>query len=228
VESRRTSPFLENPFQLRAVAQGVSIEPETTTLTDVPVGEPQPLSWTLTNDFGPVTVTPTGGPLGSAFIDRPTIGHDEHSFFDVAVPAGASRLDVTIGNTSDLGADLDLFVRLNGVLVAQDADGDSEESVSIANPAAGTYEVEIHGFDVPAGTTEYDYRDVFFAGSLGSISVSGTPIQLDHGESAPLSGSVTAGATTAAGRQLFGNMTLLNESGGVVGRAGVVITNVIG
>ena len=30
--------------------------------------------------------------------------------YTVEVPEGASRLDVSIGNTSDLGADLDLYV----------------------------------------------------------------------------------------------------------------------
>ena len=52
--------------------------------------------------------------------------------FEVAVPAGAQRLDVTIGNPSDLSADLDLTVyNAAGELVGQDADGDSEESVSL-------------------------------------------------------------------------------------------------
>ena len=36
-------------------------------------GEPTPVTWTLTNDFGPVTVQGQGGPLGSSFTDRPTI-----------------------------------------------------------------------------------------------------------------------------------------------------------
>ncbi len=67
------------------------------------------------------------------------------------VPAGTPRLDVAIGNTSDLGADLDLYVRLNGVEVARAADGDSEEAVSIANPAPGTYEVDVDGFAIPSG-----------------------------------------------------------------------------
>ena len=83
------------------------------------------------------------------------------------MPAGATRLDVAINNTSDPGADLDLFVyNAAGALAGQSADGDSNESVSLANPAAGTYTVVIDGYSVPAGTTQYDYRDVFYSLSV--------------------------------------------------------------
>ena len=43
--------------------------------------------------------------------------------------------------------------------------------MSYANPAAGTYTVTVDGYSVPAGSTTYDYVDVFYGGSLGSISV---------------------------------------------------------
>ena len=122
-----------------------------------------------------------------------------------------------------LGADLDLFVRRNGVLVGQSADGDSEESVRINNPAAGTYVVQIDGFDVPAGTTAYDYRDVFYAGALGSVSVASAPVTLATGASTTISGSVTANVAPDAARQLFGEMTVVTSEGAVVGRGGVLI-----
>ena len=84
--------------------------------------------------------------------------------FTVVVPEGAERLTATIGRTSDLGADLDLYVRnAAGTIVGQAADGDSEESVTLTKPAAGTYTVQVDGYSVPAGTTEYDYLDVFFS-----------------------------------------------------------------
>ena len=84
----------------------------------------------------------------------------------MTVPAGATSLRATIGSPSDPGADLDLFVYncTSGtcVLAGQNADGDSEESVTIANPAAGAWRVIVDGFAVPAGTTTYKYIDVFF------------------------------------------------------------------
>ena len=48
------------------------------------------------------------------------------------------------------------------MLAGQSADGDSEESVTIANPAAGAWRVTVDGFAVPQGTTTYKYIDVFF------------------------------------------------------------------
>jgi hypothetical protein len=200
VESRRTSPLLDNPFTLSATLQGVSVSPAVTELASVTSGVPTALSWDLANTFGPVTVTGTGGPLGSAVRGRNTIANHAQQVFNVDVPAGAARLTVTIGNPSDPAADLDLFVRRNGTLVGQSADGDSEESVSIANPPAGTYQITIDGFAVPAGTTGYDYLDVFFASALGSVAVTTGPISLAPGGHATVDGSVTASGTPAAGR----------------------------
>ena len=81
----------------------------------------------------------------------------------------------TIGATSDTGADLDLFVYncTTGtcVLAGQSADGDCEESVTIANPAAGAWVVLVDGYAVPSGSTTYDYVDVFTNAAFGSVAV---------------------------------------------------------
>ena len=164
-----------------------------------------------------------GGPLGSSFTARPSIATGETDTFTVEVPEGATRLDVSIGNTSDPGADLDLVVYRNGVVVGSDADGDSEEIVSLTNPAAGTYTAEVIGFDVPAGTTEYDYRDVFFSPALGAVDVPETFVDLANGATATITGTVTAQATPAAGRQLFGELTVVTDEGAIVGRGAVRI-----
>ena len=116
----------------------------------------------------------------------------------------------------------------NGAIVAQDADGDSEESVSIPNPAADTYTVVVDGFAVPAGTTAYDYRDVFFSPALGAVETSGAPVTLANGASATITGSVTALSVPAEGRQLFGEMRVVTDEGAVVGRGNVLIGTVTG
>ncbi|MFL6127499.1 MAG: S8 family serine peptidase [Mycobacteriales bacterium] len=223
VEARRTSPALENPFQIGARIQGVTVTPAVVELPSVAAGVPTPVTWTLTNDFGTVQVHGRGGPLGSSFSDRPTIATGELDQYQVVVPAGATRLDVSIGNTSDPAADLDLYLLRNGVRVAQSADGDSEESVSLANPTAGTYTVQVVGFAVPAGSTGYDYRDVFYSPALGSVDVPATTVTLANGASATITGSVTALVAPAAGRQLFGEMTVVTDEGAIVGRGAVRI-----
>jgi subtilisin family serine protease len=226
VESRRTSPSLRNPYELTAKVQGVTVNPATVELPSVTAGVATPVTWTVKNNFGPLRLTATGGPLGSARSQRPTIANGATQEYTVEVPAGAQRLDVAIGNVSDAAADLDLAVYLGDTRVAVAADGDSEEAVSIPNPAAGTYRVVVDGYAVPSGSTQYDYLDVFLSPALGAMTVPATVLSLANGASAPVTGSVTAAAAPAAGRILFGEMTLITDEGAVVGRGTVTIGEV--
>lgn len=226
VEARRTTPSLNNPFQIRAAVQGVAVAPATVILPSVTAGQATAVSWTLTNTFGPVTVRGQGGPLGSAAVQRPSIAEGAQQTYTVEVPAGTSRLDVAISNPSDPGADLDLYVLKDGRLVGQSADGDSDESVSLSKPAAGTYTVLVDGYAVPAGTTQYDYRDVFYTSALGALTVPGDTLTLANGQSRMLTGSLTALAPPGAGRQLFGELVLVTDQGAVVGRGSVLVRSV--
>jgi hypothetical protein len=146
----------------------------------------------------------------------------------VVVPAGATSLRATIGNPSDPAADLDLFVlRPDGTTAGQSADGDSEESVTIANPAAGTWKVRVDGFSVPAGSTTYEYIDVFFTtAAMGSVSVTDANAVRAAGSSWTVPGSVTANVAPAAGRVLYGNVEVRTDQNVLVGRGDVVVENV--
>jgi hypothetical protein len=228
VESRRTTPVLSNPFTLTAKVQGVTVSPETTTLPSVTVGAANPVTWTVKNDFGPVTVTPQGGPLGSANRQRPTIAEGESQEYEFVLPAGSAQLNVSIGNPADAAADLDLSLYRDGALVGQDADGDSEESISLTNPAAGTYTVVVDGYSIPAGSTAYDYLDVYYSAALGTVAVPATPVTLANGASTTVTGSVTVASTPPANRELFGDLAIVTNEGAVVGRATVVIGSVAG
>jgi subtilisin family serine protease len=226
VESRRTSPSLRNPYELTAKVQGVTVEPATVELPSVTAGTASPVSWKVKNNFGPLKLIATGGALGSSLTERPSIANGASQEYTVEVPAGAQRLDVAIGNVSDGAADLDLTVYLGAAQVGQDADGDSEESVSIPNPAAGTYTVVVDGYSVPSGSTEYDYQDVFLSPALGAMTVPSTTLSLANGATATVTGSITAASAPAAGRSLFGAMTLVTDEGAVVGRGAVSIGEV--
>ena len=226
VEARRTSPSLRNPYELTAKVQGVTVNPATVELPSVTAGVATPVTWTVKNNFGPLRLTATGGALGSARTERPTIADGASQEYTVDVPAGAQRLDVAIGNVSDGAADLDLSVYLGDTVVGQSADGDSEESVSIRNPAAGSYRVVVDGYAVPSGSTEYDYRDVFISPALGALTVPATVLNLASGASAQVTGSVVATSAPAEGRTLFGEMTLITDEGAVVGRGTVSIGEV--
>lgn len=223
VEARRTSPSLENPFQLQARVQGVAVEPAVVELPSVTAGTPTAVSWGLTNTFGPVRVSGIGGPLSSVHSERPSIAQGGSQEYQVTVPAGTTSFTARIGNTTDLGADLDLYVFLGATQVGRSADGDSEEAVTLTNPAAGTYRVVVQGYAVTAGGTRYDYRDSFSSPALGSLAAPSTPVFLANGATTALTGSVTALSAPAAGRALYGDLAVTTIDGAVVGHGSVAV-----
>ncbi|MFE9098436.1 S8 family serine peptidase [Streptomyces sp. NPDC007264] len=228
VESRRTSPLLDNPYRLDVAVLGAAFAPETVTVPEAKIGTPAAVSWTVTNAYAALDGALKGGPLGSSKTARPTVQDTETQTTTIEVPAGATSLDVAIGNVSDTAADLDLTVYdASGKQVAQSADGDSEESVHIASPAAGTYTVEVAGYSVPSGSTAYDYRDVFFSPALGQVAVDeSAPVTLGTGDSATVSGTVTAAAAAPEGREFFGQVQLVNARGTAAGVGSVKIEKV--
>jgi subtilisin family serine protease len=226
VEARRTSPQLDNPYKLDVTVLGAAFDPAVQTVPEAKVGTPAPVSWNVTNNFAAISGgSLKGGPLGSAYTAKPTIAEGDAQTTTLVLPAGATRLDVSIGSTSDTGADLDLYVYRDGVLVGQSADGDAEEAVSLTDPAAGTYTFEVDGYAVPSGSTTYDYEDVYYSDGLGQVEVDGSaPVNLAHGATAPVSASLLAAAVAPEGRQLFGEVQLLNSRGTVAGKGSVIIT----
>jgi subtilisin family serine protease len=227
VESRRTSPLLNNPFKLDVTVLGAAFDPAVKTLPEAKIGTPTAVEWNVTNQFAAIDGKPAGGSLGSAKVARPTIAHREQQESTLTIGEGVERLDVAIGSTSDNGADLDLFVLKDGVVVGQAADGDSEEAVSLVKPAAGTYTIRVDGYSVPAGTTEFDYRDVYFSSALGTLKVDSTkPVELPAGGSAQVGAEVVVSGAAPEGRQFFGEVRLLNGRGTVAGSGSVVIGKV--
>ncbi|MCX4908666.1 S8 family serine peptidase [Streptomyces sp. NBC_00878] len=227
VESRRTSPLLDNPYKLSVEVLGADFDPEVVNVPEVKVGTPAPVSWTVTNKLVPVDGSLKGGPLGSSKTARPTIADGATDTTTVDVPAGAGSLDVSIGNVSDSAADLDLTVYdAQGNQVAQSADGDSEESVSVPSPAAGTYTIEVVGYAIPAGSTAYDYLDVYFSPALGEVQVDSTPVKLATGGTASVAAKVVANAAPPEGRTFFGRAQLVNARGTVAGTGNVLIGKV--
>ncbi|MEU9756450.1 S8 family serine peptidase [Streptomyces althioticus] len=229
VEARRTSPLLDNPYKLDVAVLGAAFDPETVTVPEAKVGTPAAVDWTVTNEAAAIDGKLVGGPLGSSKTARPSISTGDVHTTTVEVPEGSASLDVSIGNVSDTAADLDLAVYDEaGNRVAQSADGDSEESVSIASPKAGTYTIEVDGYSVPAGTTEYDYLDVFFSATLGTVTVDeSAPVKLGTGAEAAVSGEVTVAAAAPEGRAFFGRVQLVNARGTVAGIGNVAIEKVV-
>ena len=226
VEARRTSDVDNAPFTLTASILGASVSPNPDVIASATIGVPIARSYTLTNLFGAFTGRAVGTTLGSAKRGVESIANQGVTQFDVDVAAGSTSLRATIGGTSDAAADLDLYILRNGSVVGQSADGDSEESVTIANPAAGTYTIRIEGYAVPAGTTTYNYIDVFTNAAFGSVSLTDANALRLAGSLWTVSGTVTANAAPAAGRVLLGNVQVRTDGNVLVGSGDVVVESI--
>jgi hypothetical protein len=108
----------------------------------------------------------------------------------------------------------------------QSADGDSDESVTITNPAAGIWRVLVDGYAVPAGTTSYSYLDVFVNPAFGSVSVTDANALRPAGASWTVPASVTANTAPAVGRVLLGNVQVRTDTNVLVGSGDVIIQSV--
>jgi hypothetical protein len=231
VEARRTSDVENAAFTLTASILGATVSPNPDVIASAQIGVPVARSYTLTNTLGAFTGRAVGTALGSAFLATPTIANLEQQVYTVNVTPGSTSLRATIGSPSDPAADLDLFVfRPNGTLAGQSADGDSEESVTVAintttNPA-GTWTVLVDGFAVPAGTTTYNYVDVFANPAFGAVAVTDANALRPSGASWTVPGTVTANAAPAAGRVLLGNVQVRTDANVLVGSGDVIVQSV--
>jgi subtilisin family serine protease len=230
VDARRNSDAVSAPYTLTASILGASVSPNPDVIASAQLGVPVARSYTITNLLGAFTGRAVGTALGSAFLDTPTIAHLEQQQFPITVPAGTTSLRVVIGSPSDPAADLDLFLFncTSGSCVAagQSADGDSEEAVTVANPAPGQWVALVDGFNVPAGTTTYNYADIFANPAFGSVSVTDADALRPAGSSWTVPGTVTALASPGAGRVLLGNVEVRTDANVLVGSGNVIVESV--
>ena len=232
VEASRTSANNPATFNIAGSILGATVSPNPDEIASATIGVPVARSYTLTNLFGAFTGRAVGTTLGSARRNGFSIANLAQQEYLVTVTPGTTSLRATIGGTSDPAADLDLYV-FNCtagpdacVLAGQSADGDSEESVTIANPAAGDWRVLVDGFAVPAGTTTYNYIDVFTNPAFGSVSVTDANALRPPSTSWTVPGSVTANAAPAAGRVLMGNVQVRTSTNVLIGSGDVVVQSV--
>lgn len=228
VESRRTSPLLDNPYTVTATALGASFEPAVATVPEAKAGTPAPVTWKATNGYAPFEGKLQGGRLGSSKITRPEIAQGTKQTTKVTLGAGVTRFEAAIGGTADPKADLDLVVYKDGKPVGSSTSGGSDEQVVLDKPAAGEYTIEVAGYSVPSGKTAYDYRDVYYAPSLGEIKVdAGRSVKLGAGESARVEADVVVAGAAPEGRTFAGEVQLVNGRGTVAGTGSVKIEKVV-
>jgi subtilisin family serine protease len=230
VDARRNSDAVNAPYTLTASILGATVSPNPDVIANATLGVPVARSYDITNLFGAFTGRALGTALGSAFLATPSIAHHAQQVTFVTVTAGSTSLRATIGSPSDPAADLDLFVYncTSGacVLAGQNADGDSEESVTINNPAAGLWAVLVDGYSVPSGTTTYNYVDVFANPAFGMVDVADANALRPAGSTWTVPGAVTANAAPAAGRVLLGNVQVRTDTNVLIGSGDVIVESV--
>nr|MBA2362239.1 pre-peptidase C-terminal domain-containing protein [Chloroflexia bacterium] len=226
VEARRTSDIANAPFTLTASILGATVSPNPDTIESAQANVGVNREYSFKNLYGAFTGRATGSNLSSAVVDRKSIGNLEQKTYEVVVDAGSTALTARIGNPSDLAADLDLFVIKDDKVLGQSADGDSEEAVTIANPAAGTYTILIDGYAVPAGTTTYDYLDVFAHAKFGTVAVTDSNGLRPAGSTWTAPGVVTAKIAPETGRILLGNVFVRTDGNVTIGTGEVRVLKV--
>lgn len=99
----------------------------------------------------------------------------------VVVPEGSSVRFRTDGDPDD---DLDLWVYLDGSLIAYSATGSSDEVVTGIGVPAGTYEVYVNAFAAGAGpaTMRYDEWVVEDGADAGNLTLDPDPLPVESGE----------------------------------------------
>ena len=86
--------------------------------------------------------------------------------------------------------------------------------------------MEVDGFAIPAGSTTYNYVDIFANPGLGTVAVTDPVAMHPGGSSWTAPGSVTAGAVPETGRVLLGSVNVVTDGGFSVGSADVVVEHV--
>ena len=230
VDTSRTSTVTPAEFSVTASVLGATVSPNPDTIAAAAVGVPVARSYTISNTAATFTGRAQGSTFGSARLGPFSITNLETQSRTVNVIAGTTALRATIGGTSDTAADLDLFVYncTTGtcVLAGQNADGDSEESVTINNPAAGEWRVDVVGYAVPAGTTSYQYIDVATNTAYGSVLITDADALRPAGSSWIVPGTVTPGSVPDANRVLFGTVRVLTSSGVLIGSGSVIVQTI--
>ena len=133
---------------------------------------------------------------------------DGYSYYLVDVPADSSLARFDLDSSDDTGTDLDLFVYrvvsptdLRYYEKWQSASGSADESVSLDDPTAGTYMVEVHVYSFTDPFT-WDL-DTAVVGAGGEGSLTATPNPLPVTESTPTSYTLSW-AGLAADTRYFG------------------------
>jgi hypothetical protein len=227
LEAPPNSPTSQSGYTVRGSLLGVEVIPAAWAVDPAPVGTSVSQALTFVNRFGGYVGGTMGTALGSASTARPTIAHGAQQTFTVDLAPSSTSLTVKIGNASDPRADLDLYVYdPTQKLVGSSTKVGSAESVTITGKdLSGTYTIVVRAVDVPAGSTAFDYLDVFANSAFGKVSITDAPAPHPFQDVWTRTATVTPMAAPASGRFLQGFVQMWSGSD-LIGSTEVALRNV--
>jgi subtilisin family serine protease len=147
--------------------------------------------------------------------------------FNTVVPAGAEQVRFQLFNADTDGAgstdlDLDVFNGANGVgtNVGSSGGGESEETVTLKAPAAGTYSACVTGFNTPAAGANFTLSSWTVGPTVGTTLKASGPASVYVGGTA----SIGLNWDVPAGQRYLGTVTYKNGAE-VLGATTVFIDN---
>jgi hypothetical protein len=227
-------------YELTYEAYKVTLDPASWTNDPTTVNTPYSQTFTATNDFAASSTVQTGSSFVSVRERTATIaaGAPRQSY-DITVPTGTQSLQVTITDSTDIGADLDLYLfnctnpTAGCVLVRSGTTSAASESVTFPNPPPGLWRAEVDAFAVPTGSTTYKLTDIFTdttaTTGYGSVAV---PANVATPRAAGASWTFTATGTAKRpagdGRFLRASVAVRLDAvdGPILGSATVIFANV--
>jgi hypothetical protein len=220
-------------YEVSFEAFKVTLAPTTWTNDPTTVGTPYTQTFTATNAYAAVSTIQTATAFASASSQSRTIASGgAQQQIAIHVTSGTTSLNVAIGGASDPGADLDLFLfdctTGTCVLAGSSTGGTAEESVTVGNPATGTWVALVDPFAVPSGSTSYTYSDSLANPAYGAVTVPTNPATpRATGEFWPFDATGTANAAAGAGRFLRATVAVREAtSNATLGSATVIFANV--
>jgi subtilisin family serine protease len=207
------------PLVIRPVALGAPID-----VAVPPSGGSYNVVFGYTGPFtatgrGLIPATTTSGTIADDPDDNfePTANADTLSF-PVAIPAGTTVARFQLFNEDVTpGSDIDLYVFRGSTQVGLSGGGESNERVTLVNPAADTYTVWVHGFAVSGGTSPFKLYQWLLGGTAaGNMTVTapasattGTTGSIDLSFSGLAAGTKYLGSVAYAGAAGMPNPTIV-------------------
>jgi Subtilase family/Fibronectin type-III domain len=180
---------------------------------------------------GALQVVPNG--LVAAVRNPGFVLKNARQCFNTTVPAGAEQVRFQLFNADTDGAgstdlDLDVFNGANGVgtNVGTSGGGESEETVTLKTPAAGTYSACVTGFNTPAAGANFTLSSWTVGPTVGTTLKATGPSSVFTGGTA----SIGLNWNVPAGQRYLGTVTFKNPTsvpvaGEVLGGTTVFIDN---